>query len=86
MKKYIRLTGFLLLIITLISSITINVQLPQAYAVQPIQGTWTFTGLNGRFVRTISVDPVDSNILYAGTEGETGGAPGVFKSMDGGDN
>jgi hypothetical protein len=44
-----------------------------------IMNQWTGIGPEGGTVRTFTINPIDSNIIYAGTWGG-----GVFKSIDGG--
>jgi photosystem II stability/assembly factor-like uncharacterized protein len=49
--------------------------------------TWTNSGLEGSNVTVLAIDPADSSILYASTEGfnsEPKGFRGLFRSTDGG--
>ena len=41
------------------------------------QNTWTKLNLDGRRVQALAVDPVDPNILFAGTNGD-----GIFRSTN----
>src|SRR5436309_7785248 len=46
---------------------------------EPVQPAWTSIGPEGGSITVIAVDPLNSNTLYAGTQGG-----GVFKTTDGG--
>jgi len=52
---------------------------PSALAETPVVGRWSLVGLENHNVRSIVMDPINANILYAGTFDD-----GIFKSTDGG--
>ncbi len=49
------------------------------YAAQPVLGSWTFVGLSGYTILSVTVDPNNSSVVYVGTGGN-----GILKSTDGG--
>ena len=51
--------------------------------------TWNYAGMEKNAVTVLAMDPANSSILYAGTEGiytNPTGFRGLFKSTDGGAN
>jgi len=48
--------------------------------------TWTLKGLAGKYISSVVIDPTNSNTIYVSSQKAVKPTPGIYKSLDGGNN